>query len=109
MTGILLYLAIHRIINQDFDIHSEPMLIVSSIGLGMNLLMMFVLADGLGDCFTTFFGFCCLFKRKRKNKIGKNSTHVQLDQQEPTTPSAEETKGEPKLEAGLQHEHSHVG
>lgn len=71
------------------------MLIVSSIGLGMNLLMMFVLADGLSHCWDAFLGVC--LRRKGRRRV----SHEKLGQSE-----AEEG-GVVKKEGSHSHGHGH--
>lgn len=39
VTGILVYLAIQRLVNKDFDIDAKIMLITSGIGVAINLVM----------------------------------------------------------------------
>ncbi len=43
LTGVLVYLAILRCINQDFEIDKIPMLVTSSCGVFFNIVMYFVL------------------------------------------------------------------
>lgn len=38
VTGILFYLAVERIINENFDLDSTAMLITSAIGVAVNLV-----------------------------------------------------------------------
>ena len=38
LTGVLVYLAVQRVITQDFDINADIMLITAGIGLGVNIL-----------------------------------------------------------------------
>ena len=47
LTGVLIYLAIDRIIHQDYDIDANTMIIVSSIGVVMNIAMGAILHGGL--------------------------------------------------------------
>jgi zinc transporter 2 len=46
LTGVLIYLAIDRIIHQDYDIDANTMIIVSSIGVVMNIAMGAILHGG---------------------------------------------------------------
>ena len=39
ITGILVYMAILRVIHQDFEIKADIMLIISGIGIGVNIIM----------------------------------------------------------------------
>lgn len=43
VTGILVYMAVERIISQEYDINAEVMLITSGVGVGVNILMGVVL------------------------------------------------------------------
>ncbi|CAG2163059.1 unnamed protein product [Oppiella nova] len=56
LTAILVYLAVIRIIEEDYEINSLPMLIVSGIGVTMNLVMGLTLSDA----------FCV--KKSKQNK-----------------------------------------
>ncbi|XP_032785505.2 zinc transporter 2 isoform X1 [Daphnia magna] len=47
LTGVLIYLAIDRIIHQDYDIDANTMIIVSTIGVVMNIAMGAILHGGL--------------------------------------------------------------
>ena len=38
LTGVLVYLAVQRVITRDFDINADIMLITAGIGLGVNIL-----------------------------------------------------------------------
>lgn len=38
VTGILVYMAVQRVLNQQFDIEAEAMLITASIGVVVNLM-----------------------------------------------------------------------
>jgi len=57
LTGVLIYLAIDRIIHQDYDIDANTMIIVSSIGVVMNIAMGAILHGGQKfrqECLPTF-------------------------------------------------------
>jgi hypothetical protein len=57
LTGVLIYLAIDRIIHQDYDIDANTMIIVSSIGVVMNIAMGAILHGGQKlrqDCLVIF-------------------------------------------------------
>lgn len=56
ITLILVYFAIERMITNEFEIHSLSMLIIASIGLGMNLLMWFVMSDLFENIVKKIFG-----------------------------------------------------
>ncbi|XP_037046643.1 zinc transporter 2 [Bradysia coprophila] len=43
LTAILFYLAIDRLVSNDYDINADTMMIVSAIGIAMNIVMAFVL------------------------------------------------------------------
>lgn len=47
VTGVLIYMAIDRIIHPDYEINADTMIIVSSIGVVMNIAMGVVLHGGL--------------------------------------------------------------
>lgn len=47
LTGILIYMAIDRIVHQDYDIDAGTMIIVSSVGVAMNIAMGLILHGGL--------------------------------------------------------------
>ena len=105
LTAVLLYFACHRIVYQQFEIESTTMLVVSSIGLGMNILMMLVLSGGLTSAAKALAGFFCCAKKgsdKEKKNVPSvgvhNGGHVQLGQQEevvavPTTPGEDRRGG----------------
>ena len=38
LTGVLVYLAVQRVLTQDFEIDADIMLITAGIGLGVNIL-----------------------------------------------------------------------
>ena len=38
LTGVLVYLAVQRVITKDFEINADIMLITAGIGLGVNIL-----------------------------------------------------------------------
>ena len=38
LTGVLVYLAIQRILTQDFEINGDVMLITAGVGLGVNIM-----------------------------------------------------------------------
>lgn len=38
LTGILVYLAVLRVIDQNFDIDADTMIIISTIGVGINIV-----------------------------------------------------------------------
>ncbi|CAH3182125.1 unnamed protein product [Porites evermanni] len=49
LTGVLVYLAVQRVIMQDFDINADIMLITAGIGLGVNILLGIILHQtGMG-------------------------------------------------------------
>ncbi|XP_078378655.1 proton-coupled zinc antiporter SLC30A2-like isoform X3 [Oculina patagonica] len=49
LTGILVYLAIQRVITQDFEIDADIMLITAGVGLGVNILLGIILHQtGMG-------------------------------------------------------------
>ncbi|CAH3179199.1 unnamed protein product [Porites lobata] len=49
LTGVLVYLAVQRVITQDFDINADIMLITAGIGLGVNILLGIILHQtGMG-------------------------------------------------------------
>ena len=45
LTGVLVYLAVDRIRHQDYEINSDAMLIVSGLGVAMNIVMGLTLSD----------------------------------------------------------------
>lgn len=47
LTGVLIYLAIDRIIHKDYDIDADTMIIISTIGVVMNIAMGAILHGGL--------------------------------------------------------------
>lgn len=47
LTGVLIYMAIDRIIHQDYDIDADTMIIVSTVGVVMNIAMGAILHGGL--------------------------------------------------------------
>ncbi|KAF6206618.1 hypothetical protein GE061_017854 [Apolygus lucorum] len=46
LTGIFVYLAVERLVKDDFEIHADAMLIVSAIGIVINMIMGSVLHGG---------------------------------------------------------------
>lgn len=49
LTGVLVYLAVQRVITRDFDINADIMLITAGIGLGVNILLGIILHQtGMG-------------------------------------------------------------
>ncbi|CAG2120629.1 unnamed protein product, partial [Medioppia subpectinata] len=65
LTGVLVYLAIERVRTNDFEIDSNTMLIVSGVGVVMNIVMGITLSDV----------FCC---RKRPQHADDRSQHSGL-------------------------------
>ena len=47
---MLLYLAVDRILHQDYDIHPQQMLVVAALGVLFNVIMGLVLAGACGTC-----------------------------------------------------------
>ncbi|XP_014240279.1 zinc transporter 2-like [Cimex lectularius] len=48
LTGIFIYLAVERLVKADFEIHADAMLIVSAIGIAINIIMGCILHTGHG-------------------------------------------------------------
>lgn len=53
LTGVLLYMAVDRLVHPDYDIDADAMIIVSVIGVVMNIAMGVVLHGGLCDKLNT--------------------------------------------------------
>ncbi|KAI3382287.1 hypothetical protein SNEBB_011381 [Seison nebaliae] len=64
ITGVLVYLATMRIINQEFEIEADIMIITSGFAIASNIIMMVVLNYELFNC----FWWCCPNSRKKKPK-----------------------------------------
>ena len=45
LTGVLVYLAVDRVMHSDYEINSEAMLIVSGLGVAINIIMGLTLSD----------------------------------------------------------------
>ena len=63
VTSILVYIAIKRIIDNDYEINSVPMLIVSGLGVAMNLMIGLTLSDA----------FCC--KNSSTSDVTEQKAH----------------------------------
>ncbi|KAJ6225556.1 hypothetical protein RDWZM_004101 [Blomia tropicalis] len=101
MTAILLYLAFGRIIKQDFELQSETMLIVSIIGLSMNIVMMFTLTGGFKQCWKIMVKLClcCL--------AGKHLNRFDLNQMPNRNSNEPESLHEHSHDHGHSHSHGH--
>lgn len=53
LTGVLLYVAVDRIIHPDYDIDADTMIIISGVGVAMNIAMGVILHGGLCDKLST--------------------------------------------------------
>ena len=83
---------------QDFTLESSLMLTVSSIGLGLNLLMMFVMSDGVAHCIQIIMDLCC-FNRKKGDNFEKL----------PSNPAQNSASNDHKSHSHHGHSHSSHG